>query len=214
MEKFKDIIEKLYYERKKILIISILVMLSLSIFIFYRKEDKKEEISLVKEESKKEEVFVENKIIVDIKGEVKNPGCFEVSDALRIKDVIDLAGGLTENADTSNINLGSKVHDEMVIIIDKKEDVKEVINNEEGIKVETKTNNMKTNNTTKTTGKISINKASVKELTYLSGIGEAKAKKIVDYREKNGPFKSIDDIKKVSGIGEGIFAKIKDYITL
>ena len=214
MEKFKDIIDKLYYERKKILIISILVMLSLSIFIFYRNEDKKEEISLVKEEPKKEEVFVENKIIVDIKGEVKNPGCFEVSDALRIKDVIDLAGGLTENADTSNINLSSKVHDEMVIIIDKKEDVKEVINNEESVKVETKTNNTKTTTTTKTTGKISINKASVKELTTLSGIGEAKAKKIVDYREKNGPFKSIDDIKKVSGIGEAIFAKIKDYITL
>ena len=214
MEKFKDIIDKLYYERKKILIISILVMLSLSIFIFYRKENTHEEINIVKEEPKKEEVFVENKIIVDIKGEVKNPGCFEVSDALRIKDVIDLAGGLTENADTSNINLSSKVHDEMVIIIDKKEDVKEVINNEESVKVETKTNNTKTTTTTKTTGKISINKASVKELTTLSGIGEAKAKKIVDYREKNGPFKSIDDIKKVSGIGEAIFAKIKDYITL
>ena len=213
MEKFKDIIDKLYYERKKILIISILIMLSLSIFIFYRKENTTEEVNLVKEEAK-EEVFIENKIIVDIKGEVNNPGCFEVSDALRIKDVIDLAGGLTENADTSNINLSSKVHDEMVIIIDKKEDVKEVINNEESIKVETKTNNTKTNNTTKTNKKISINKASVKELTSLSGIGEAKAKKIVDYREKNGPFKSIDDIKKVSGIGEGIFAKIKDYITL
>ena len=213
MEKFKDIIDKLYYERKKILIISILIMLSLSIFIFYRKENTTEEVNLVKEEAK-EEVFIENKIIVDIKGEVNNPGCFEVSDALRIKDVIDLAGGLTENADTSNINLSSKVHDEMVIIIDKKEDVKEVINNEESIKVETKTNNTKTNNTTKTNEKISINKASVKELTSLSGIGEAKAKKIVDYREKNGPFKSIDDIKKVSGIGEGIFAKIKDYITL
>ena len=68
--------------------------------------------------------------------------------------------------------------------------------------------------TTKPKGKISINKGSIKELTTLTGIGEAKAKKIIEYREKNGPFAKIEDIKKVNGIGDSIFAKIKDSITL
>ena len=63
-------------------------------------------------------------------------------------------------------------------------------------------------------GKISINKASKEELMHLSGIGEAKANKIIEYRTQNGLFTTIEDIKKVSGIGEAIFAKIKDYITV
>ena len=70
------------------------------------------------------------------------------------------------------------------------------------------------NENTSTSSKISINKASKEELQTLPGIGEAKAKDIVSYREQNGPFTKLEDITKVSGIGENVFVKIKDYITL
>ena len=66
----------------------------------------------------------------------------------------------------------------------------------------------------KVTGKVSINTASLEELMTLSGIGEAKAKEIITYREQNGPFQTIEDIMKVSGIGEKAFAQIKEDITL
>ena len=64
------------------------------------------------------------------------------------------------------------------------------------------------------TGKISINNATKEELMTLPGIGESKAKEIINYREKNGPFKTVEDLKKVTGIGDNIFAQIKENITL
>ena len=69
-----------------------------------------------------------------------------------------------------------------------------------------------TNPTTPT--KVSLNNATVEELMTLSGIGEAKAKEIIEYRNTNGPFKTIEDLKNIPGIGESIFAKIKENITI
>ena len=217
MNKIKDVIDKLYYERKKIIIISILMVLLISVFLFYKSEDAKEIESkdvIIEKGEKIEPVkeVKEKKVMVDIKGEVNSPGCYEVSEDLRVKDVIDLAGGLTKDADTTSINLSSKIKDEMVIVIDKKGEANEKI--ESDVSVNSKTTSKQTVTATKQNGKISINKGTVKELTTLTGIGEAKAKKIIEYREKNGPFSKIEDIKKVSGIGESIFAKIKDNITL
>ena len=82
----------------------------------------------------------------------------------------------------------------------------ETINEKENKVTETKGNNIN--------AKISLNKATIEELQTLSGIGEAKAKAIIKYREENGEFKKIDDIKNVSGIGDSAFEKIKDQITL
>lgn len=83
--------------------------------------------------------------------------------------------------------------------------------NENSITNDACINNTTTNNTET---KVSINKATLEELMTLPGIGESKAKDIIDYRNKNGEFKSIEDLTKVSGIGESIFAKIKESITL
>jgi competence protein ComEA len=218
MNKIKSIFDRLYYERKKIIIISILTILLISIFLFYKSENNKEieGKDIVKEEQKepvKEEVK-EKKVMVDIKGEVNSPGCYEVSEDLRVKDVIDLAGGLTKEADTSSINLSSKIKDEMVIVIDKKGEVNKRVESDVSVNTKPTTSKQTVTVATKPTGKISINKGTIKELTTLTGIGESKARKIIEYREKNGPFSKIEDIKKVSGIGESIFAKIKDDITL
>lgn len=136
------------------------------------------------------------RIVIDIKGEVQNPGTYEMDEDDRVQDAIFKAGGETADADLNQINLAEKVFDEMVITIPKKgEQLSQVISN---------------NNN----GKISINYASETELANLDGIGPAKAKAIIDYRNKNGRFKKIEDVMNVPGIGEKIFNQIKDKIIL
>jgi competence protein ComEA len=139
-------------------------------------------------------------------------------------DAIMMAGGLTDQADTSVINLSKKVTDEMVIIIYSKEEVSNFSKTKETEQViqkscqqqdETSLKNDACITSEKTiTGKISINNATIEELMTLSGIGEAKAKEIISYREKNGPFQEIQDLLKVPGIGENLFASIQEDITL
>lgn len=130
------------------------------------------------------------KIVIEIKGEINRPGIYICNSDDRIYSVINLAGGLTSFAEISSLNMAQKVFDGMVIVIPKR------------------------NETTKTTGKVSINQASLPELMSLKGIGEARAKAIIEYREKNGPFISIEGLKNVNGISESIFNQIKDDISL
>ena len=166
------------------------------------------------------------RIKVDIKGSVVTPGVYEVDSNSRVIDIINIAGGMLEDADTDSINLSKKVQDESVIIIYSHEDME---NNkksyEEKIEYCQKDNNdacvdevvtFDNSNDTKENESsiININKASVSDLMKLSGIGESKAKNIIEYRDANGGFKDINDIKNVKGIGDSIFDKIKDHITI
>ena len=138
-------------------------------------------------------------------------------------DVIKLAGDLTENADTSVINLSKKVTDEMVIIIYSRDEVmdfkktKEIEKQVEERCIQKDENSLVNDaciNSSVSNGKVNINNASIDELKNLTGIGDKKAKDIVSYREKNGNFNSIEDIMKVTGIGESNFAQIKEDITV
>ena len=162
-------------------------------------------------------------VYVDIKGAVNNPGVYEVDYDSRIIDVIKLAGDLTDEADTSILNLSKKVIDEMNIIIYTKEEmsaykeklipaktiVKEV---EKKIVCPDNDNDACINkDNTRLTDKININTASKEELESLPSIGSSKANSIIEYREKN-KFESIEDIKNVTGIGDSLFEKIKDSI--
>ena len=197
MKKYLDFI---YFNRKEI--ITVLIMLSLfGIYYFTsnNKESIKEEIVIEKE--------VSSKLVVDIKGEVKTPGVYELESGKRINDVITLAGGLTVDADVLNINLSEKITDGMLINIPKKE---ELIEEDETIK-ETKKEVV---TTTSKDNKISINNASLNELMKINGIGRVKAESIINYRNTNGKFKSIEELTKVNGIGKSTFEKIKDYIKL
>ncbi len=202
-----------------------------------------ENIVLEDEGETKEEKKVSNnndsavKVTVDIKGAVNTPGVYEVDSQKRVIDVIKLAGGLNSNANTNYINLSSKVEDEMVIwiytnkeISDLKleqESTKYMISNCNCPKVDNTTclNSDKVNsnnssekssndNKDKLQGLVNINNSSLEDLMKLEGIGESKARSIIDYRNKNGLFKSIEDIKNVSGIGESLYTKIKEYITV
>ena len=171
----------------------------------------------------------------NIEGEILNPGVYEISDNMRIIDLIKIAGGLTDNADTSLLNLSKKVSDENYIKIYSKEEVKNAIASikKDQVVVEpkviikeiekecicpTENNNAcineyvedSVNNEKKL---ININTATTEELMTIPGIGESKAISIIEYRNST-VFNNIEDILNVSGIGKSIFEKIKDYITV
>lgn len=143
-----------------------------------------------------EDAFVEDvSIYVDIKGEVNNPGVFEATPGERVHDMIQRAGGFTNEADQAQVNLAQKVHDEMSIIVPTTGDVIEnVSNNEIGSE------------------KVHLNSASKEEIETLSGIGPSKAEAIITYREENGLFQSLEDLLNVSGIGEKTIEQLQDSI--
>lgn len=122
---------------------------------------------------------------VEIKGEVKKPGVYELDLHQTCEDLIKLAGGVTKDADLGSINQNQDVLDQGVIVIPKK----------------TKKE------------KISINTASLEELDSLPGIGPSTAQRIIDYRNEH-PFVYIEDIMKIKGIKQKLFYKIKDLISL
>ena len=210
-----------------LILLGISILLSGAIFILYKNNQSKNEevIDIFKdkeevkeEEEEQKEDSEDKKIVVDIKGMVASPGVYEVSSTARVNDVITMAGGLLDGADTSLINLAKIVVDEMTIIVYSKEEVTEKLKEEICVcECPLITNDACINDSLSSVKEgtlININTATKEELMTISGIGEAKADDIIKYRESNGNFKSIDEIKNVSGIGDSLFEKIKDYITV
>jgi len=177
-----------------------------------------------------EEIDEEIYLKVDVKGAVKKAGVYELPIGSNIQDAIALAGGITSKGSTKNINLAKKLKDEMVIYVFTKDELKKAEDNNQIVceipecKCETivvnecpsidQTLTDNSNNNENQEKKISLNTATLEQLMTLNGIGESKAKNIIEYREKNGLFKSIEELKNVSGIGEAAYEKIKDYITI
>jgi competence protein ComEA len=156
-----------------------------------------------------------NMFYVDLKGAVKKPGVYKVKQGTIVNELIELAGGLTKNAYTDNINLSKKLTEETVIFVYTVSEIKKMNT------TTTTTNPViydsyiqeTTTNISDNTKLVNINTASINELTSLTGIGESKALAIVAYRTKT-PFKSIEELKNISGIGDSLYAKIKDNITV
>lgn len=173
-------------------------------------------------------------IYVDVKGEVNSPGVYKLSNNSKVIDAINASGGTKKNANTRFINLSKTLSDGDVIVVYSNKEIdnakksnliyvetpcvcEEVkndacyiennISNDNDLIDEVKTNSDNIN-------KININSASKDELMSLSGIGESKAKAIINYREENGIFNKIEDIINVSGISESLFSKIKESITV
>lgn len=143
------------------------------------------------------------KIKVYIVGAVRYPGVIEVEDGSRLIDVIDLAGGATEEADLERVNLALRVQDEGMYKIPKIGE--ELLDQGPAVLGAMPKQEQQ---------KININTADEATLDTLPGIGPSKAKRIIEYREQNGPFKSIEELKNVSGIGEKTFEQLKDLITV
>ena len=160
-----------------------------------------------KDKDGKEEIpLKDKKIAVDIKGEVKKPGVYYVNDGSIILDLINEAGGTTNKANLDSINRAQKLKENECIVIPNVDDV----NND----VMVSTKGLTNNSSKKEDDKVNINTADVNELNKLNGVGPSKANAIIKYREENGSFKSIEDIKNVSGFGEATFEKIKDSISI
>ena len=151
-------------------------------------------------------------IVVHVIGEVKKPGVIKLKEGARIIDAINKCGGQTEEADLSKINLAYVLDDGSQIYIPR---VKEDIQNTTIMKTEAG-NNVIVNNVTQGDDeksiKVNLNTATLEKLMTLPGVGESTAQKIIEYRNKNKKFKTIDELKSVSGIGDAKFNSLKDYI--
>ena len=191
-----------------------LMVVAALLFLWITGGDGKEEISVkesqeqsVKHEELKgedefdsEEIDETEDIYVDISGCVKEPGVYKVAAGTRIFQVIERAGGLTEGADIESVNRAEEVTDGQKIIINLVGEQKpEAIGN---------------TYSEEDSDKVNINTADSSRLQAIPGVGPATAQKIIEYREQNGKFKSVEDIKNVSGIGDKTFENMRPYITV
>ena len=255
MDKLNDIKLFIYSNKKRIIIVTLIVVAFCSItLLFLNKNRLKSNKSLVYENlvTEKAEVNTENTLenekeeteteyyYVDVKGYVNNPGVYSIEKGKRVVDAINQAGGLKNGANTSLLNLSMMIRDQMVIVVYSNTEIKNLNSVKETAKKEESictnvikndaciVNSNKDTNDQNTTSddkkeektndiaseKVNINTASKEVLMTLSKIGEAKAIAIIKYREENGCFNTIEDIKKVSGIGNSLFESIKDFITV
>ena len=222
------IIKKIKYP----LTILIIILITINIILTKKKLNNNKYNNIVKTNNtiiEKEDIAKDNddfeECNIDIKGAINKPGVYTLSCNSNINDVIKIAGGLKENADTSLINLAKKISNEMVIIIYTKEEVKNsnivntVIKEVEkecicpNIQNDGCINNEITSSIGKNNSLININTANKEELLTIPGIGESKAKAIINYRETKGKFKNIEEIQNVDGIGLKLYEEIKIYIT-
>ena len=154
----------------------------------------------VKKEVESEPAKTPENVYVDVKGQVVNPGLYEVRQGDRLKFVIDRAGGFTEDADRKMINLAVKVSDEMMIYVPK-------VGEMEPLDLPIPSSGAESGQ-----DKLNINTASQQDFEGLPGIGPSKAASFVQYRDENGPFTAIEEITNISGIGEKTFEKLKEHI--
>jgi len=195
----------------------IIILLLVTLIIITTNNGQKDKVPIEEVEEKLDkEKEINNNIHIDIKGAVKNPGVYILPAKSLVNDAINISGGLLNNASTKYTNLSKTLENETIIYIYTEEEIKSL---EKGKQKEYICSNQiitqqkKSENSEKDT-KISINNATKEELTTLSGIGEAKANAIIKYRDENGTFNDIEEIKSVPGISETLYEKIKDNIKL
>ena len=218
-------------KNKKVFILGIILLIIVLVIFIINKLNRNENLDL------QDEILVrnttedsntdnkeknENTIIIHVAGEVRKPGIVKLKDGARIEDAIDTAGGLTENADISEINLAYVLEDGSKLNIpSKREEIEEnnqkvnstlskesgnVLENDYSENKEDKEANKQNNK------RINVNKATKEEFEELPGIGTSLAERIIEFRRINGSFKNIEDLKQVNGIGDSKFEKFKEYI--
>ncbi len=185
--------------KEKLIYGSLITVLIIISGFLYMNEKHGDEVEIVTEAALSDEVtdviIPVATVVVYITGEVINPGVYEAYEGQRLYEMIEMAGGFTEEASESSLNLARKVFDGEQVHVPSLEAVTAA-----EVKV--------------TQNKININQANVDELMELTGVGEAKAEAIIEYRTNNGPYQRIEDIMNVAGIKEAMFNKIKDEIII
>ena len=205
MEKYLNK-EFLLTNKEKILkVTAIIILVVVAFFAFVLGDDDDSDEQMVVDPQQQQLLIDENqstensaeKIIVDVAGAVNSPKVVELPADSRVADAISAAGGLTKDADTSQINQAAFLTDGEKIYIP------EVGEEDSGLN---------TSSIAQQASKIDINTATSEELQTLNGVGPSTAEKIISYRSDVGYFKEIDELKNVDGIGDKTFEKLKDYI--
>ena len=207
------------YEKKQLIKnisrIAVSIVIMLIAYFFFGLYGEKGEIDytendIVIEDSSDDEIEMNTEvvepqyIICDISGAVENPGVYSITNDARLDDLVEMAGGLTRDADIDCINRARTLTDGEKIYIPY---IGEMSIQDKGNWID-RSAAFESNST----DKININTASSEELQKVPGIGPVTAEKIIKYREENGLFTSVEDIKKVSGIGDKTFKNIEEYI--
>lgn len=218
-----------------------LVLLVLIIVIWTRKETQKDELidfnedksaayankeSLDNDENDKEQVKAAAKkqvidkpqnVTCDISGAVKNQGVYTLKKGARLNELITAAGGLKTNAQIKNVNRALILNDQDKIRIPYKGEKitkKAIVESYSSDSVEPNSAEVASDTSVAENNKVNINTADAAQLQKLNGIGEKKAQQIISYRQKNGQFKAVDELKQVSGIGDKTFAGLKDQLEI
>ncbi len=206
---------------KMYLLIAILVVITVAIFFLVPLDKDQSESGISDAWTENEaDILIEDKqaewgedriseekerIFIDIKGAVASPGLYEAHSGDRVLDVVNQAGGLLETADQNNVNFAMRVVDEMVIYIPMLGEAGEPVAAIPGASPATASGGENL---------VNLNTASSAELETLPGVGPAKASAILEYRETNGRFRSIEELMEISGIGEKTFEKLKEHISV
>lgn len=182
-------------KKKQYLIIIAIFIIGIAFQVYQTNQNTFQSDWISQENSK--EPTINNKLTVHLAGEFNYPGIYQIEENTRVIDAIKLAGGATKKADLNKTNLAAFIKDGQKIHLKP---------------IKTQTNEKPAPK--KTFQKININKASFNKLCQINGVGPSIANKIILYRNETGPFKSINDIKKIKGISKKKFQKLKDSITI
>jgi len=145
-------------------------------------------------------------VVVELRGEVEAPGVYELFPGARLQDAIAAAGGMTEDADLSTVNLARRLRDgELIAIL--------TLPVPGSTPMVPSTDTPHNARADEPLAKLNINTATAQELEALPGVGEVIAARIVTYREQNGPFRSVDDLIHVEGISDRAIDRIRDLVT-
>ena len=196
--------------RYKVIAGALLLVVTFAVFLLQSKEkdsqwivsteaeskmEEPQEIQIQESETSNDELSAKEEVTVDLDGEVRNAGVYTLPGGSRVFEALEKAGGLTENADTRNINLAALLTDGTKIYFPSKEEVA-----------------LEQDFSGAQSGVINLNTANATQLQELPGVGPSTAEKILSYREQNGNFKNVKDLLNVSGIGEKTFAKFEAMI--
>lgn len=151
-------------------------------------------------------------VTCDISGAVKHPGVYTLKNGARLNDLISAAGGVAKRANLKSINRALLLKDQDQVYVPHKGE--KIDNSTLTTTPSTSTTSSTSSSSTSAIEKININTASAQDLQKISGIGEKRAEQIINYRDQNGGFKSIDDLTNISGIGEKTVEKLKDQLEL
>jgi len=186
---------KLKLKNKDTIIISILILLIVITRFGLALNKKNVEVSLDNDDSSIDLEFEDyENILVHISGEVKEPGVYELEENDRLENLVELAGGLTEKADVTRVNLARLLEDGLKIHIPSKNGNTEDVQSLDRLTL------------------TDFNQLSASELEVIDGVGEVISKRIVDYREKHGNFKKMSDLLNVNGIGDAKLEQIKNDV--